>query len=139
MTFSRVGVDIAKSVFYVHGVDRHDQVRWRGKYSRDKWLNAMVKRVPVGAKIGMEACAISHCWAHELQVLDYQVKQIAAQFVKPFVKHNKNDQLHAEAICEAMSRPTMHFMRVKTAAQQDIQAMHRNRKELVQQRNDRSR
>jgi transposase len=88
----------------------------------------------VGAEIGMEACATSHYWARELQARGYQVKLIAAQFVKPYVKSNKNDRLDAEAICEAMSRPTMRFVKVKTAAQQDIQAAHRIRHELVQQR-----
>lgn len=134
MTISRVGVDVAKSVFHVHGVDRHDQVQWRGKYARDKWLDALANRVPVGAEIAMEACASSHHWARELQARGYHVKLIAAQFVKPYVKSNKNDQVDAEAICEAMGRPTMRFVAAKTAAQQDIQATNRIREELVQQR-----
>jgi len=134
MNISRVGVDIAKSVFHIHGVDRHDQVQWRGKYKRDKWLDAIVKRVPAGAEIGMEACASSHHWARALQARGYHVKLIAAQFVKPYVKSNKNDRVDAEAICEAMDRPTMRFVAVKSVAQQDIQAAHRIRSELVQQR-----
>ena len=134
MNISRVGVDIAKSVFHVHGVDRHDEVQWQGKYSRSRWLDALVERVPVGAEIGMEACASAHHWARELQVRGYHVKLIAAQFVKPYVKSNKNDRVDAEAICEAMSRPTMRFVAVKSVAQQDIQALHRIREELVQQR-----
>ncbi|AJY48899.1 transposase IS111A/IS1328/IS1533 [Halomonas sp. KO116] len=131
MSISRVGVDIAKSVFHVHGVDRHDQVQWRGKYQRDKWLDAIVKRVPAGAEIGMEACASAHHWARVLQARGYHVKLIAAQFVKPYVKSNKNDRVDAEAICEAMNRPHMRFVAVKTVAQQDVQAA---RSELVQQR-----
>lgn len=83
MNISRVGVDIAKSVFYVHGVDRHDQVQWRDKYKCDKWLDAIVERVPVGAEIGMEACASAHHWARQQQARGYHVKLIAAQFVKP--------------------------------------------------------
>ena len=134
MTISRVGVDIAKSVFHVHGVDRHDQVQWRGKYSRSKWLDAIVKRVPAGAEIGMEACASAHHWARALQARGYHVKLIPAQFVKPYVKSNKNDRVDAEAICEAMGRPTMRFVAIKTVAQQDVQAMHRIRAELVHQR-----
>ena len=67
MNITRVGVGIAKSVFRVHGVDRQDRVQWRGKYARGKWLGALVKRVPVGAEIGMEACASAHYWARELQ------------------------------------------------------------------------
>ncbi|MEH6643588.1 IS110 family transposase [Vreelandella glaciei] len=134
MNITRVGVDIAKSVFHVYGVDRHDQAQWRGKYLRVKWLDAIVKRVPAGAEIAMEACASSHYWAHGLQARGYHVKLIAAQFVKPYVKSNKNDRVDAEAICEAMGRPTMRFVAAKTAAQQDIQATHRIREELVQQR-----
>lgn len=134
MNISRVGVDIAKSVFHVHGVDRHDQVQWRGKYSRGKWLDAIAKRVPEGAEIGMEACASSHHWARELQARGYHVKLIAAQFVKPYVKSNKNDRVDAEAICEAMDRPHMRFVAVKTVDQQDIQAAHRIREALVHQR-----
>lgn len=134
MNITHVGVDIAKSVFHVHGVDRHDQVQWRGKYARSKWLDAIVKRVPTGATIGMEACASSHYWARELQARGYHVKLIPAQFVKPYVKSNKNDRVDAEAICEAMGRPTMRFVAIKSVAQQDVQAMHRVRSELVQQR-----
>jgi len=127
-------VDIAKSVFHVHGVDRHHQVQWQGKYPREKWLDALSKRVPAGAEIGMEACASSHHWARELQQRGYRVRLIAAQFVKPYVKSNKNDRVDAEATCEAMSRPSMRFVAVKTAPQQDIQAAHRIREELVGQR-----
>ncbi|MBZ5876240.1 IS110 family transposase [Chromohalobacter israelensis] len=134
MNITQVGVDIAKSVFHVHGVDRHEQTQWRGNYTRDKWLDAIVTCVPVGAEIAMEACASSHYWARELQVRGYHVKLIAAQFVKPYVKSNKNDRVDAEAICEAMGRPTMRFVTVKTASQQDIQATHRIREELVKQR-----
>lgn len=134
MNITRVGVDIAKSVFHVHGVDRHDQVQWRGKYPRDKWLNGIIKRVPVGAEIGMEACASSHYWARALQARGYRVRLVAAQFVKPYVKSNKNDRVDAEAICEAMGRPSMRFVAVKTVAQQDTQAAHRIREELVRQR-----
>jgi transposase len=134
MNISRVGVDIAKSVFHVYGVDRHDQVAWCGKYKRDKWLDAIAKRVPVGAEIGMEACSSSHHWARALQARGYRVKLIAAQFVKPYVKSNKNDRADAEAICEAMARPHMRFVTIKTVAQQDVQAAHRIRSELVQQR-----
>ena len=109
MNTIRVGVDIAKSVFYVHGVDRHGQTRWQGKCSRSKWLDALSRKVPAGAEIGMEACASSHHWARELQKRGYHVRLIAAQFVKPYVKSNKNDRVDAEAICEAMSRPNMGF------------------------------
>jgi transposase len=134
MNITRVGVDIAKTVFHVHGVDRHYQTLWHGKYTRRKWLDVLCRKVPVGAEIGMEACASSHYWARELQRRGYHVKLIAPQFVKPYVKSNKNDRVDAEAICEAMSRPNMRFVAPKTVAQQDIQAAHRIREELVGQR-----
>lgn len=138
MTITRVGVDIAKSVFHVYGVDRHDQVFWTGKYSRQKWLDALCRRVPVGAEIGIEACASSHHWARQLQARGYHVKLVAAQYVKPYVKSNKNDRVDAAAICEAMGRPHMRFVPVKAVAQQDIQATHRIREELVAKRTFRS-
>ncbi|MGP9798549.1 IS110 family transposase [Halomonas sp. 86] len=134
MNISRVGVDIAKSVFHVHGVDRHEQPQWRGKYTRAKWLDAVCRRVPQGAIIGMEACATAHYWARQLQARGYQVKLVAAQFVKPYVKTNKNDRADAEAICEALGRPTMRFVAVKSVEQQDAQATHRIREELISQR-----
>lgn len=134
MPISRVGVDVAKSVFHVHGVDHHDQVEWRGKHKRDRWLDAIVKRVPMGAEIGMEACASSHHLARALQARGYHVKLIAAQFVTSYVKSNKNGRVDAEAICEAMGRPHMRFVAIKSVAQQDVQAAHRIRSELVQQR-----
>lgn len=118
----------------MHGVDRHGKTQWQGKYSRQKWLDGLSRKVPAGAEIGMEACASSHHWARELQKRGYHVRLIAAQFVKPYVKSNKNDRVDAEAICEAMSRPNMRFVAPKTVAQQDIQAAHRIREELVGQR-----
>ena len=105
MKMIRVGVDIAKSVFHCHGVDRFEKTQWQGKYRRERWLNALSKRVPKGSEIGMEASASSHYWGRELQKMGYKVKLVAAQFVKPYVKSNKNDAVDAEAICEAMSRP----------------------------------
>jgi len=84
--------------------------------------------------IGMEACGGTHYWARELQKLGHTVKLMAPQFVKPYVKGNKNDANDAEAICEAVGRPTMRFVSVKTIAQQDLQAIHRIRSELVRQR-----
>lgn len=134
MKITHVGVDIAKSVFHIHGVDRHGQVQWRGKYARHKWLDAIEERVPRHAVVGMEACASSHYWARQLQARGYYAKLIAAQFVKPYVKSNKNDRVDAEAICEALGRPNMRFVAVKTAQQQDTQAAHRIREELVSRR-----
>jgi transposase len=131
MEIIRVGVDLAKSVYQVHGVDRKEKPVWRRQLSRQKWLAAIVEKVQPCSEIGTEACVGAHHWARELQARGYAVKLIAPQFVKPYVKSNKNDRNDAEAICEAMSRPTMRFVSVKSVEQQDIQAMHRIREELV--------
>lgn len=134
MKINRIGVDIAKSVFHVHGVDRHGCVQWQAKLKRDQWIAAVIEHAEPGCEIGMEACASSHHWARELQKHGYTVRLIAAQFVKPFVKSNKNDSVDAEAISEAMNRPSMRFVSVKSLEQQDMQAMHRTRSELVAHR-----
>ena len=96
-----------------------------------KWLRDLLEKVEPGCDIGMEACAGAHHWARILQAKGFTVKLIAPQFVKPYVKSNKNDANDAEAICEAMSRPSMRFVAVKTVEQQDIQAAHRIRTELI--------
>jgi transposase len=134
MKLIRVGVDLAKSVFQVHGVDRSEKAAWRRKLSRAEWIKAVQQNVPLEAEIGMEACGRAHHWARELRALGYSVKLIAPQFVKPYVKSNKNDATDAEAICEAMSRPGMRFVSVKTVDQQDVQAAHRIRSGLMDQR-----
>jgi transposase len=131
---SRVGVDLAKNVFQLHGVDRHGENAWRRRSTRDKWLKVLLDKVEPGCVIGMEACTGAHHWARYLQARGFTVKLIAPQFVKPYVKSNKNDANDAEAICEAMSRPNMRYVAVKTIKQQDIQAAHRIRSELIGQR-----
>lgn len=134
MEIIRVGVDLAKNVFQVHGVDAQEQPVWQGSFKRAKWLGEVIKRVEPGAEIGMEACAGAHYWARALRTYGYRVKLMAPQFVKPYVKSNKTDRNDAAAICEAMSRPSMRFVEVKSVEQQDIQAVHRVRAELVAQR-----
>jgi transposase len=134
MKIIRVGVDLAKNVFQVHGVDQDEKPVWRRKLNRLEWLKALQRIAPGGCEVGMEACGGSHHWARELQKLGYVVKLIAPQFVKPYVKSNKNDANDAEAICEAMSRPGMRFVTVKTVEQQDVQAVHRVRSGLMAQR-----
>ena len=134
MKIMRVGVDLAKNVFQVHGVDRTDKPVWCRRLSREKWLKVLLEKVEPGCEIGMEACAGAHHWARQLQAHGLTVKMIAPQFVKPYVKSNKNDANDAEAVCEAMSRPTMRFVAVKSVAQQDIQAVHRIRSGLIGQR-----
>lgn len=134
MKLTRIGVDVAKQVFQVHGVDRHEQPTWRRRLSRDRWLKAVQEVAEPGCEIGMEACGGARHWARQLLAMGYRVRLIAPQFVKPYVKSNKNDAKDAEAICEAMSRPSMRFVSVKSVAQQDLQAMHRVRASLVEQR-----
>lgn len=134
MKLMRVGVDLAKNLIQVHGVDRNEQPVWRRRLSRKKWLKVLLETVEPGCEIGMEASSSAHHWARQLQARGFTVKLIAPQFVKPYVKSNKNDANDAEAVCEAMSRPSMRFVAVKRVEQQDIQAVHRIRAELVGQR-----
>jgi transposase len=134
MKIIRVGVDLAKNLFHIHGVDRKGNPVWRRRLIREKWLNVLLAQIEPGCEIGMEACTGAHHWARLLQARGFTVKLMAPQFVKPYVKSNKNDAKDAEAICEAMSRPGMRYVAVKTVAQQDIQAMHRIRAALIGQR-----
>ena len=134
MKLIRVGIDLSKQVFQVHGVDWHEQAAWRCKFGRREWLKSLLKTIEPGCIVGMEACGGAHHWARKLQQHGYTVKLIATQFVKPYVKSNKNDANDAEAICEAMGRPTMRSVSVKTIEQQDIQATHRIRSGLIEQR-----
>ncbi|MBT5031702.1 MAG: IS110 family transposase [Proteobacteria bacterium] len=134
MKLNRVGIDLAKNIYQLHGVDRSGKTLWKRRLKRDQWLRVLLDTIEQGCEIGMEACAGAHHWARELQSRGYTVKLIAPQFVKPYVKSNKNDAKDAEAICEAMSRPNMRFVTVKRVEQQDMQATHRIRAELITQR-----
>jgi len=126
-----MGVDLAKNVFQLHGVDYHEHVVLQRRLKRASWLKVLLDKTEPGCEIGMEACTGAHHWGRLLQSKGYRVKLIAPQFVKPYVKSNKNDANDAEAICEAMSRPSMRFVEVKSVEQQDIQATHRIRSELI--------
>lgn len=132
MNVTRIGLDLAKNVFQVHGVDRQESAIVKRKLSRSQVRGYFEKLSP--CLIGMEACASAHYWAREFGRMGHQVNLIAPQFVKPYVKSQKNDANDAEAICEAVGRPNMRFVAVKTVAQQDVQAIHRIRSELVRQR-----
>ncbi len=134
MKLSRIGIDLAKNVFQIHGVDRHGKTMWKRRLKRNQWLQAVSDKAGPGCVMGMEACAGAHHWARQLQSRGYSVRLIPPQYVKPYVKSNKNDANDAEAICEAMSRPNMRFVAVKSVEQQDIQATHRIRAELMTQR-----
>src|SRR3972149_1226484 len=134
MKLIRVGVDLAKNVFQVHGVDRKEKAVWRRRLARANWVKVLLETVEPGCEIGMESCGGAHHWARKLEQMGFTVKLIAPHLVKPYVKSNKNDANDAEAICEAMSRPGMRFVAVKSVEQQDIQAVHRVRSGLIEQR-----
>lgn len=132
MKLKRVGVDLAKQVFQLHGVDSHEQVKLRKQVKRRELLHVFRQIEP--CLVVMEACGSAHYWARELGKLGHEVRLIAPQFVKPYVKSGKNDANDAEAICEAGSRPQMRYVSVKTAEQQAGQALHRVRSRLVKAR-----
>ena len=134
MKLTRVGVDLAKNVFQVHGVDCAERPVWGERLKRNRWIKEIEQNVEPGAEIGMEACGGAHHWARLLQSKGYRLRLIAPQFVKPYVKSNKTDANDAQAVCEAMSRPSMRYVAVKTVEQQDIQAVHRIRASLISER-----
>lgn len=127
-----IGLDIAKSVFQVHGVDAAGEVVVRKRLSRARVIPFFAK-LP-RCLVGIEACSTSHHWARELIALGHDVRLMPAQYVKPYVKRGKNDASDAEAICEAVTRPTMRFVAVKTPEQQSVMMLHRVRLMLNRQR-----
>jgi transposase len=127
-----VGLDLAKSIFQIHGSDQDGRPVVRKKLRRGQVIAFFAGLEP--CLVGMEACASAHHWARELEVLGHEVRLIPPQYVKLFVKTNKNDASDAEAICEAMMRPTMRFAPVKSAEQQSVLMLHRARELLVRQR-----
>ena len=132
MNAIRFGIDLAKNVIQVHGVDAHDEVVVRRQLRRSQVLAFFKKQSP--ALIGMEACGSAHYWGRELCKLGHDVRLMPASYVKAYVKRNKNDARDAEACCEAVSRPTMRFVPVKTVDQQCARSEHRIRDLLVRQR-----
>jgi transposase len=131
-TIATIGLDIAKSVFQVHGVDAAGTVMVRKCLQRARVLQFSDKLAP--CLVGIEACATSHHWARELRKLGHDVRLMPPSYVKPYVKRQKNDAADAEAICEAVGRPTMRFVDVKTPAQQGILVLHRARLLMIRQR-----
>ena len=127
-----LGIDLAKSSFQLHGVDENGNTVLKKKLSRSK-LTAFIATLPP-CLIGLEACGGAHHWVRVFSEFGHTVKMIAPQFVKPYVKSNKNDAVDAEAICEAVQRPTMRFVPSKSIEQQDIQCVHRIRSLLVGRR-----
>src|SRR5471030_154110 len=127
-----IGMDIAKSVFQVHGIDAAGEVIVRRLIRRAQLLPFFARQP--ACVVGIEACASSHHWARELRALGHQVRLMPASYVKPYVKRQKNDAADAEAICEAVTRPTMRFVEVKSPEQQSVMVLHRVRLMLMRQR-----
>src|SRR5450756_1310826 len=132
MQITTIGLDIAKNVFQVHGIDAAEKVVVRKQLRRGQVMAFFEALAP--CLIGMEACATAHYWARELTKLGHEVRLMPAKDVKAYVKRNKNDAADAEAICEAVRRPTMRFVAVKSAEQQGRLMQHRVRDLLMRQR-----
>jgi transposase len=132
MQVTTIGIDLAKHVFQIHGVDADGGIVVRRKLRRSEVIDFLAKLPP--ASIGMEACATAHHWARELGALGHCVRLIPPAYVKPFVKRQKNDAADAEAICEAVSRPSMRFVPIKNVEQQGVLVLHRTRDLLIRQR-----
>lgn len=132
MCITTIGIDIAKSVFQLHGVDEAGTVVLRKKLRRSAVLETFRDLAP--CLVGMEACATAHYWAREISALGHEVKLMPPAYVKPYVKRSKNDMADAEAICEAVTRPTMRFVPVKSADRQGVLVLHRTRDLLMRQR-----
>src|SRR5919201_3994995 len=132
MHISTIGFDIAKKVFQVHGIDAAEKVVVRKQLRRGQVMKFFEALPP--CLVGMEACATAHYWARELTKLGHEVRLMPAKDVKAYVKRNKNDAADAEAICEAVRRPTMRFVGVKSAEQQSRLMQHRARDLLMRQR-----
>ncbi len=132
MKITTVGLDLAKNVFQIHGIDEGGEVVVRKALRRRQMIPFFSKLEP--CQIGMEACGTSHYWARELSRLGHRVKLMPPAYVKPYVKRGKTDAGDAEAICEAVTRPTMRFVAIKSPEQQSILALHRTRNLLIRQR-----
>ena len=130
-TVSTIGLDIAKSLFQVHGIDAAGQVVIRRQLKR-RYLLAFFEKLPP-CLIGIEACASSHHWSRELQALGHTVRLMPPAYVKPYVKRHKNDAVDAEAICEAVTRANMRFVATKTPEQQSCLTLHRTRHLFIRQ------
>ena len=127
-----VGLDIAKSVFQVHGAAADGRAVLRRRLRREE-VEPFFRGLPP-CRVGLEACPGSHHWGRLLRGMGHDVRLLPAQYVRPYVKTNKNDAADAEAICEAMTRPTMRFVPIKEAVQQEVLVVHRVREMLMRQR-----
>jgi len=129
MKAATIGLDIAKQVFQVHGADKTGKVVFRRKLRRSEVARFFAELEP--CLVGIEASGSAHYWARVLSGPGHTVRLMAPQFVKPYVKSNKNDANDAEAICQAVTRPNMRFVPQKSVGQQDLQCLHRVRSRLV--------
>ena len=132
MNITTIGIDLAKNIFQVHGVTNEGIIAFNKPLRRARALPFFSKLEP--CLIGMEACSSAHYWARELTALGHEVKLMPPAYVKPYVKRGKSDAADAEAICEAVTRPTMRFVDIKSAEQQALLSQHRAREMLVGQR-----
>ncbi|MCB1916251.1 MAG: IS110 family transposase [Rhodocyclaceae bacterium] len=132
MEITTIGVDLAKSVFQVHGVDQRGKTVLRKQLRRDQVAKFMANMPP--CLVGMEACGSAHHWARKMQSFGHTVRLMSPQFVKPYVKTNKNDAADAEAICEAVARPNMRYVPIKSVEQQAVLSLHRVRQGFVSAR-----
>jgi hypothetical protein len=132
MKITTIGIDLAKEVFQIHGVDEHGKAVLRKQLKRKDMAKYFANLEP--CLIGMEACGSAHHWARKLGEYGHTAKLMAPQFVKPYVKTNKNDVADAEAICEAVGRPNMRFVPIKNVEQQAILSVHRARQGFVKAR-----
>jgi transposase len=132
MQVTTMGIDLAKQVFQLHGVDAHGKTVLKKRLSRSALRPFMANLPP--CRVGLEACASAHYWSRQLRACGHDIRLMSPQFVKPYVKSQKNDSNDAEAICEAVSRPTMRFVSPKTIGQQDLQALHRIRQRRIHNR-----
>jgi transposase len=132
MQVTTIGLDIAKRVFQIHGIDAAGAVVVRRKLKRSELLQFFARLAP--CLIGIEACATAHFWARELSALGHQIRLVPPSYVKAYLKRGKNDAADAEAICEAVTRPNMRFVPVKSEEQQGVLVLHRGRELLVRQR-----
>jgi len=130
-TVTTIGLDIAKSVFQVHGVDAEGNVVIRRQLKR-RYVLAFFEKLPP-CLVGIEACASAHHWSRELRALGHTVRLMPSAYVKPYVKRHKNDATDAEAICEAVARPNMRFVPTKTEEQQSCLTLHRTRHLFIRQ------
>lgn len=132
MKITVVGIDLAKNVFQIHGIDERGKTSLKKQLKRDQVASFFANLPP--CLVGMEACGSAHYWARKLGEFGHTVKLMPPQFVKPYVKTNKNDVADAEAICEAVARPNMHFVPIKSVEQQAVLSLHRVRQGFVKAR-----